>query len=131
MNKTEVVLSFGSNMPDGRSRVEHALRHVSGFVGGMRASEIYSTPSVSGDGSIYLNAVAAGYIDFGSGRLTNILKEYELECGRDTASRMRGEVPIDIDVVMFDGKILRPKDASREYFKIGYLRLFGSNDHGC
>lgn len=131
MSKAEVVLSFGSNVPDGRCRVERALRYVSEFVADMRASEIYSTPSVSGDGSIYLNAVATGYIDCGSGRLTALLKEYELKCGRDTSSRLRGEVPIDIDVVIFDGRILRPKDASREYFKIGYQRLFGLNDQGC
>jgi hypothetical protein len=37
-----------------------------------------------------------------------------------------GQVSIDLDLVIFDSRILRPKDFERHYFNIGYRELLAN-----
>ena len=48
------------------------------------------------------------------------MKRWECEAGRVPRSK---SVPLDIDIVLFDGRIIRPRDYGQEYFKIGYRAL--------
>ena len=48
---------------------------------------------------------------------------YELNAGRDESARRRGDVPIDIDLMIWNGIVLRPRDMEREYFLRGFREL--------
>jgi len=51
------------------------------------------------------------------------LKETEIEAGRDDECRELGLVPLDMDIVVFDSKILRPRDFAQSFFRIGLKQL--------
>lgn len=81
------------------------------------------TPSVSNnDASVYYNAVACCQVDgdCSCDVLQDHLKHYEISAGRVRGAK---NVLIDLDLVVFDGKIVRPVDFSRNYFSIGYREL--------
>ena len=49
--------------------------------------------------------------------------KYSKENGRDEERRRRGEVPIDIDIVLWNAKTVRPADFAREFFQIGFREI--------
>ena len=118
-----VCLSFGSNFNDRKKNVEEALREIGKSLSDFTVSGIYETPEVHGLGSSYFNAVATGYSSTMYEQFNSMLKEYELSCGRDSEARKRGEVVIDVDIVIWGDRVIRPKDFSREFFQIGYRQI--------
>ncbi|MDE6489082.1 MAG: 2-amino-4-hydroxy-6-hydroxymethyldihydropteridine diphosphokinase, partial [Paramuribaculum sp.] len=109
---------IGSNVEDADLQVERAISHLRAVLSDMRWSSVYRTPSVSGDGSFYSNAVAAGFSSFSSSEMERICKTYEAECGREKGDGKH--VVVDLDVIIANSEILRPKDAARSYFTIGF-----------
>lgn len=71
----------------------------------------------------YMNAVISGYIDIPFETLNANLKEYELKHGRDSEARKKGEVPIDLDIVRWNGEIIRPRDYASDYFRKGLTEI--------
>lgn len=120
------VLSLGSNWGDREEAVKNALAQIQCRLGETVTSEIYFTPPVSGNGADYANCVAAVYTDRDADDICLITKQMETEAGRTPERRERGEVPLDIDLVIFDGDILRPADFTRQYFYEGLLQISGS-----
>lgn len=118
-----VVLSFGSNCGDRSKNVEKALDWIKGISSGAVCSIIYETPEIHGIGAPYMNAVCRCHISYSLTQFLAITKEYETVNGRDSECRIRGEVPIDIDVVIWNDKIIRPKDYSCSFFQIGYKMI--------
>ena len=116
-----VVLSVGSNV--GYEEVKSALGWLSHELEEYQASTLYRTPALHGVGSPYVNAVVIGKISETCDEFNNHLKEYELANGRDAAARAAGVVPIDIDIVMVDDDVVRPRDYSHSFLQIGYTQL--------
>lgn len=123
--KNTVYISIGSNLSNGAEHIENAFGFLRDNYENVVCSSIYSTPSISiGDDSIYFNAVASCEVD--GVESTNIdLKAYESRCGRIRGMK---DVVIDMDIVIADGQILRPRDYDREYFQIGYNKIIQSNN---
>ncbi|MDE7412208.1 MAG: 2-amino-4-hydroxy-6-hydroxymethyldihydropteridine diphosphokinase [Muribaculaceae bacterium] len=122
---SEICISIGSNCGDRAGNVEKAIAWLATQLRCLKESDIYETPEVYGRGTPYFNCVAIGETSLSSDEINSLCKEYEVSCGRDAEARLRGEVVIDIDVVIFDGEVLRPVDFSREFFKIGYDQIQG------
>lgn len=122
--KNTVYISIGSNLSNGAEHIENAFGFLRDNYENVVCSTIYSTPSISiGDDSIYFNAVASCEVD--GVESTNIdLKAYESRCGRIRGMK---DVVIDMDIVIADGQILRPRDYDREYFQIGYKIIQSNN----
>lgn len=122
--KNTVYISIGSNLSNGAEHIENAFGFLRDNYENVVCSTIYSTPSISiGDDSIYFNAVASCEVD--GVESTNIdLKAYESRCGRIRGNK---DVVIDMDIVIADGQILRPRDYDREYFQIGYKIIQSNN----
>lgn len=120
-----MVLGLGSNCGDRRANVEAALGWLSTVLSGMQAGPLYETPPVHTPShpdiwnSDYVNCVAAGDYDGSPRELQLLAKEYERANGRDMECRIAGKVPIDIDVVVAGGDVLRPFDYSASFFRIG------------
>lgn len=116
-----LVLSIGSNLSS--DNVAEAILWLRGRLSKMEVSRIYETPAVKGGMRSYSNAVVSGetYIELED--FNALLKKYEENCGRTPETRLRGDVVIDIDIVVCDGEILRPWDFRQNFFRIGYASL--------
>lgn len=119
---SEVVLSVGSNC--GSENVRTACEWLGKILDKPELSGLYQTPAVNGGMRDYVNAVVSGQTDLTVDALNARLKEYELMCGRDENSRRSGIVPVDIDIVIVDGKVIREWDFRQSFFRIGYSELF-------
>ena len=117
----QVVLSIGSNLD--RNYVVSAINWLRNIISNPRFSGIYTTPSIHGTGDPYVNAVVIGKTRKSFEELNQLLKDYEKEQGRDNEARERGIVPIDIDIVIWNAEVVRPRDYCQKFFQIGFLEL--------
>lgn len=118
----EVVLSLGSNYGDRAGSLKAAIDWVSGILSNCLISSIYETDAIGG-GSPYMNAVVKGEWQGSAEELNIKCKEYERTNGRTPEARMLKRVPIDIDVVVAAGTVLRERDFRCAYFKRGINEL--------
>lgn len=116
-----VFLSLGSNCDD--AYIKRAIEWLEKTVRILCKSDIYKSPSIGRCSSLYSNAVIKAETSTSIEELNTQLKLYEISQGRDEKARAEGRVPIDIDIVVADGKILRPRDFKYQFFQIGYLEL--------
>lgn len=125
MNSIKVVLCLGSNSGDRYDALTKAIDWLNAILEDTVSSPIYETPPYSGSGALYLNAVVSGSCNLNGGvdELEKRCKAYEISEGRDEKARKENRVPIDIDIVIADKKILRPSDYGRNFFRIGFSRI--------
>lgn len=123
MDSVDVTLSVGSNTDGKAESVANAIDFLGRILDDFRASSIYSTPEIHGNGDIYMNAVVCGSTSQQLPELSAMLKTYEINCGRTPEARKKGEVPIDIDIVIWDGEIIRQRDYSCSFFQLGFKQL--------
>lgn len=117
------VIGLGSNVAGQRRKaIEEALEWLGRAGTNMVISEIYETNpwGKPEEGPRYRNAVAKLETTLSAETLNEMLKKYELEHGRDDEARKAGRVPIDLDIVIWDGEALRPHEINRDYFTIGF-----------
>lgn len=117
----DLTLCLGSNCSP--RFVEEAIEWLGHHIHGVRSSGLYRTMPLKGYGEPYCNAVVAGSTEMTEMQCTRLFKQYELDSGRDSACRAAGKVPIDIDIVIWNGSVVRERDYTQDYFKIGYARL--------
>lgn len=119
----EAVISLGSNIDGSVGIIRETISRLCEIGDQIVVSELYQTPDISGSGVMYLNAVLKGRFALGVEELQRKCKEMESSLGRRPTG-VSGEVAIDIDVVIFDGVVVRPVDYGRYYFTIGmdYLK---------
>ena len=118
-----LMIGVGSNSPDKQQRMVDALAFLRESLKEFRCSSVYSTPALNGVDADYLNAVACGSCELTQEQAVAMLKDYERQCGRTKGDEC---VVIDLDLVMADGDVLRPRDMEREYFMRGYRELTGA-----
>lgn len=132
MNVMDIVLCLGSNVTDCDERLIRAVESLSLLLDDMRMSRRYYTPAEfsgapppdSGSHPPYLNQVIAATFRGSYDDLHRRTKSIEALCGR---RRDHGaEVAVDIDIVIADGQVMRPRDYNAEHFRIGYREL-GAN----
>lgn len=117
----EYVVGIGSNCGDSDLRVAVAIQFLESLLSEFRHSDIYRTPSTKADGTYYSNAVASGHSHLTPQEMAAVCKEYERREGREKSAG--APVVIDLDVVMADGEVLRPRDMAQSYFIIGFNQL--------
>lgn len=123
---TSCTIGLGSNSEDREQQINQAIEHITSYLTKSSVSSIYETEAVNGKDAPYLNAVIHGISPVGSVALNKFLKDWELSHGRTSESHADGVVTIDLDLVIFDSRILRPKDFERHYFNIGYRELLAN-----
>lgn len=110
----DVTLSIGSNSSDKQRQMSDALAWAAAEFTDVTISPVCTSSPMSGKGDAYLNAVVFGKTSYSADYINNIAKEYELKCGRVKGAP---SVIIDIDVVCYDGVVLRPKDHEAPYYQ--------------
>lgn len=124
-NETPVVIGIGSNAPDREARMKEGIAQLHQFLNHVVTSEIYETVSISPrDASPFLNAVAGATTTLSRSALIDRLKEIERLAGRHEAAP--GIVTLDLDLVIFNGQIIRDRDFEQAYFNIGYRQLLAN-----
>lgn len=109
------ILCIGSNVKAACELIDRAVNRLSeNGVNVTAKSKIYSVSQP------YYNCVADISTDACLGALLSLTKSLEKEMGRTAAMKALSIVPIDIDVVIFDGETLRPADYSSDYFMLGF-----------
>lgn len=121
MLETKVILSIGSNRS--YEDVVNAIGWLKALLNNFRSSRLYTTPAIQGHGNPYINAVVEGSISFDIDSFIRKLKEYEILCGRNLKARQNDIVPVDIDIVIINDKVIRYRDFSQSFFQIGYSEL--------
>ena len=122
---TPCTIGLGSNSSDKKTQIDNAINYVCELLADAHVSEIYESEAVNGKDDPYLNAVVHGNSPLGIEELNRYLKEWEARQHRDDTPDENGRhtVKIDLDLVIFDSRILRPKDFDRLYFNKGYSQL--------
>lgn len=118
------TIGLGSNTPDREAQIKDAIDHICDYLSRASVSTVYESPAINGKDAPYLNAVIHGLSPVGSPALISFLKEWERDKGCTESAP--GEVPIDLDLVIFNSRILRPKDFERHYFNRGYRELLAN-----
>lgn len=120
---TGMILGIGSNSGDRESMIAAAVKRIDETFGNVVSSSVYETPALNGRDAPYLNAVVYAMTDMDMDSVNDVLKKYERECGRTPDSKIKGEVPVDMDIVVWDGEVVRKKDFDCNYFRKGYDEL--------
>lgn len=119
------VIGIGSNAKGKLENVRDAIAWIDTIFYNVKSSSIYTTPATNGKDEDYANAVVKCDSDDELPIIQRRLKEYEQACGRTKESKIKGIVPIDLDIVICDNEKLRPRDYNAEYFLIGWRQING------
>ena len=118
-----VVLSIGSNSADRDAQMTNCIAWLRDNATLTKLSSVYNSPASNGKDPDYLNAVAEITSALTLPELTKLLKDSERQCGRTPQSKALGSLPIDIDIVMWNGNVLRQKDFAQYYFAKGWNEI--------
>lgn len=119
----QVVIGIGSNVESRDKRVDEAIVFLKSRFTNIKTSTAYDTQPEGNALHQYTNAVLEGFTDMSESEVLALLKEYEFANGRTPELKAREFVPIDLDLTIYDGKILRPDDFNSLYFTIGYNQI--------
>ncbi len=119
------VICIGSNTPDADSLVTAAEKTLADIATVKRCSERYTSPDDTGRGADYLNMVMMLDIDTDTDLATfrSRLAEIERELGRTPESKPSAVMPMDIDVVIWDNRVVSPYDFKKPYFRNGFNNI--------
>lgn len=119
------TIGLGSNSSDRKTQIDNAINHICELLANAHVSEIYECEAINGKDDPYLNAVVHGNSPLDKEELKSYLKAWEAAQHRDDTLDENGRhvVNIDLDLVIFNSRILRPKDFDRLYFNKGYSQL--------
>ena len=73
--------------------------------------------------ALFSNQVAEFVTELDEECVVDELKAIEREAGRRPGDKVKEKICLDIDLLMYDGKILRPKDMKQEYVRKGLKEL--------
>ena len=71
----------------------------------------------------YLNQAATFITDLACNEVKALLKTIEKENGRKPEDKQNGSVPLDIDLLIYDDKQLKPSDLSKKYVQLALQQL--------
>ncbi|MDE7472703.1 MAG: 2-amino-4-hydroxy-6-hydroxymethyldihydropteridine diphosphokinase [Muribaculaceae bacterium] len=108
------IISLGSNSADKELKLNQALELLGVAI--VKSSGAYDDLIDNTPCRPYLNIVAEIETNLDHDTLRSRFKAIELKLGRD---RRQDVVAIDIDIVIFDGTVMRPTDYERPYFQTG------------
>lgn len=118
-----VVMSIGSNYGDRSGNVAMAIEELDVQLRDVKSSGIYETPDIRGGEKRYMNAVVSGEWEGTMEECDRLCKAMELIHGRDAEARKMGNVPLDVDIVIWDGRVIRERDYRQQFFTIGLSQI--------
>lgn len=123
MDVSACTIGVGSNIASRKEIIIEAIKALSLEFIDFKVSEIYESEAFNGKDAPYLNAVFYGHTSKSCEQVEMMLKQLEIKFGRTPENKPKGEVALDLDLVIWDGRICREVDFERHYFNIGYREL--------
>lgn len=121
--KHTAVISLGSNLPCAADILDDTCSRIAAVADIMRASGCYFGPDDTGRGPRYANEV----LEIATGLSPDGFREFarglEAAAGRTPESKQLALMPLDIDVVIWDGVVVNACDRARAYFIKGYSMI--------
>lgn len=109
---TTAIITLGSNVSERRQILLSATEAIARRYCISRLSDIVESPDVTGGPTIYANRIIEISSDLPHDALSASLETIECSFG----ARHPGIVPLDIDIVIHDGQVIRPSDIIRPYY---------------
>lgn len=122
--KHRVLICLGSNLSDRDHRVLTAAEYFEHeHLDRTDRTPIAVSDDFTGLGRPYANMLLSAETDRSLAQLIDAATRYELAEGRTRHSKHLGVMPIDIDIVFYDGQLLKPRQFDRSYFQRLYKQL--------
>lgn len=115
-----VVIMLGSNYGEREASIDAAVEALRRYIAIEHISHDFDSPDYTGRSADYLNRIIIGTTTLSLDTIKVLLKETEARLGRDRTAI--GCVSIDIDVVIYDGAIVKPE----EFNSIPFITLYKS-----
>ena len=123
MNEHHCLLCMGSNT-NRFTQLSDARKVLSEAFPDIHFGELMETQAIgSGFHSPFSNQLARFTPTLSSESVNNLFKELERHSGRLPGDKAQGIVKLDIDLLTFDNKVLKPEDMKREYIRRGISLL--------
>ncbi|MGL4293977.1 MAG: 2-amino-4-hydroxy-6-hydroxymethyldihydropteridine diphosphokinase [Bacteroidales bacterium] len=120
----EVLISLGSNTPDGLENIRHAIRLIETKALSSKFSSVYkSEPVGKFKHAFYHNCVGIITTDRDQSEWNDFFKNAELQMGRTAEMRESGNVPLDLDIIVWNDNIIRPADLIAPYLQSGLKQI--------
>lgn len=119
----EIIVCIGSNR-NPTANVECAGRLLCDYFTSLRFSApVYTEPIGVGLSGLFLNQVVTAYTPDHPEEVNRVLKQIERQMGRTPQDKLRGDIPIDIDLLQWNDQVLKPADLQKEYVISGIRSL--------
>ena len=115
MTLHNVLIALGSNTGNRQGNLSEALVKCKDFIQTNRLSPVIETKHIGHTNNPYLNQLFSGTTSLTLEKLLDNTKRIENEMGRDRSNR--GNVAIDIDIILYDQQKLHFTDWERDYIK--------------
>lgn len=104
----QVCLLLGSNIQP-ENNLPLAIHELQNHLTILEISRVWETPSVGSKGPNFLNAALLAHTSLQQKPLKlNLLTPLEAKMGRVRSADRNAPRPIDLDIILFDGKVLDP-----------------------
>lgn len=121
---TTALISLGANTPGKHATLTDTIERIKELAQVTALTPVYETPA---EGSIaaapYANALLQISTNIDYHTLHDTFKEWEQVAGRTRESKLQGIIPLDIDIIMWDGNILKERDMQMAYMQEGLQLL--------
>lgn len=115
MTLHNVLIALGSNTGNRQGNLSEALVKCKDFIQTNKLSPVIETKPIRHTNNPYLNQLFSGTTSLTLEKLLDNTKSIENEMGRDRSNR--GNVAIDIDIMLYDQQKLHITDWERDYLK--------------
>jgi GTP cyclohydrolase IV len=112
----DVYVGIGSNLGDRQANILAALQRLRRHAEIVAVSGFYESEAAGGaEGPAYLNVAAALRTNLDAEGFERYARAVELAVGRARGTRKLAPRPIDLDLLVFDGRVVQPQLEARAY----------------
>lgn len=122
-NYTEAVICLGSNVDCRRAKIDGAIDGLGGVCEVLESTGIYETEADNHTDAPFFNLVMRCRCTLSLDEMLACCKELEARAGRLSESKATGIMPLDVDIIVWDGRVIDPRQYAKPYFTLGYKRL--------
>lgn len=113
----KVLICIGSNVTDRCVMVDKATEMVIGLLIEPRITPLLSSSDYLNKGNDYTNRLVTGLTDRSIEELLDAFSDHETQSGRTPQSKYQGVMPIDIDLVRYGDRLVKPSLSEQPFFK--------------
>lgn len=123
------LISLAANDEKKETTIAHALRLIESYCVILNQTPVYRSKAAGeSQQPSYANALLQVETDQEYEELRRRFKSLEHDAGRTPASKERGIIPLDIDIISWNETLLKNKDMEYDYMKKG-LHLLAENNN--